>query len=368
MRRRAAVALGEQRRHDKSVELEAQQEKWRDQRARADMKKAQNAASAHKRHVGEADAAREQRRQEIEKEAEAEAAALAKRWTAAEAEEQARNRARLQAQRERAEMEMEEHAVRVETNERRANMRAEAVAEYEQERIIAEEEANQRAVAFVEEKKQAAQTRVAGYEQQRKTNLEQRRTQIGRKEKAVQERYEQRLEHDILIEQQQRDRMMVPYRMHEKERQREAEAPREVRRLIQQREHRLKAQFQQDEEMIAENRHELGKQHAEWIADNREKRGEVVRRAEAAANERENRREQHAKQVAQFDAKVVKMRARRALRDAQLQLEREAFHAAQSTMMEAVYQSSIGAEVMTDGALEQVIAAPKKGKAGRRGD
>jgi len=241
------------------------------------------------------------------------------------------------------------------------------VAEYEQERVVAEEEAKQRAAAFVEEKRQAAATRIQAYEDQRRENMIKMREQIDRKEKAVQEEYEQHLEHDLIIEQQQRERMSIPYRAHEKERQREAEAPREVRRVMQQRDRRLRAQYQADEDAVNENRRDLGREHQEYLNENREKRDEVVRRVEIAAKERHNRVEEAARRVKEYNAKVATLQARRALRNTRLRAEWESFQGTQSKMLDAVYHSSVSGEIMDDSRLEQVIAAPTK-KQGRRAD
>ena len=95
---------------------------------------------------------------------------------------------------------------------------------------------------------------------------------------------------------------------------------------------------------------------------NREQRSEVVRRIEIAASERQQKTEAQARRVKEFDERVQRLEARKALKAERLRAEMESFRRQQSAMMDAVYKSSVAEAVITEGELERVIAPPKKAK------
>ena len=69
---------------------------------------------------------------------------------------------------------------------------------------------------------------------------------------------------------------------------------------------------------------------------------------------------QHAESVQKYEAHVQKMQAKKALRDAIIKQERDAFHYTQAKVVEAVATSRAagGDKVISDGAIESVIAGP----------
>ena len=178
-------------------------------------------------------------------------------------------------------------------------------------------------------------------------------------------RYEQRLEHDVLLEQQQRERRMQPYRAHEKGRQREAAAPVEVKRLEVARQRRFQAALAAQEEAVESNRQALMQAHGQWADSNRKQRKDVIKRIEAAQRERTARTEEHQVRVERHAHRVALEEARRQIRKEMDRAEREAFNKTQSQLNAALAWSAVGAEIITDTELEGVIAGERKKKPAR---
>lgn len=364
MRRRAAVQLAEQRRHEKSCQLEHDQEEWREKRRVREQQKQERAAQAAKKHVIEHEAALLKVRERLRKEAEAEAEALQKRWKEQEVETVAKVEQVLAFQQARTEAEQLAQTERVAVEQTRALARGKAVAEYQQARVEAENEACERAAEHVEETRQAAEARILEYNKRRSEAIEKKENAIREQERAVLERWEQHLEHDVIVDQQQAERMTLPYRNHEKERQREAQAPVEVRRLEIARERHTEAERLARDEVVEENRQIAVMAHRQWIHSRRVGRQKVVRRIEVANRERAVRTEEHAASVRRHDEAVAKLEAKKALREATLKGELDDFNLRQSMVTNAVFLSQVGTQVITDSQLETVIESKKsKGKA-----
>ena len=360
MRRVAAVKLAEQRRWLESTKIEANLEVWGDEnRALAEQKQARQALAA-KRHVMEHEAHMHKVRDKIKAEADAEAQALRKRWKAREVELDEQRQKELDWHRTRSDAQRNANKSRVNLEEKRAVNRAEAVAEYQEARIEGEKEAADRAADHVEEKRQAAEARVNEYAKRREDALNKKHAAASEHARIVQERFEQRLVHDQIIEQQQRERMLIPYRAHEKNREREAMAPIEVKRLEVARERRFETERVNNDEAVEENRKQQLNKHHDWVNSRRVNRQKVVKRIEAANRERASRTEEDAAAIRRFEENVAKLEAKKDLRNKMLKAEREAFRRQQSEMGEAIYRSEVGSAVITDTQLEAVIAGSPK--------
>ena len=355
LRRRAKITLDEQRRNEQSVELEKQQESWRERRHQIAQKQLDKVATARRARVVEAEEARQSKDDAIAKAARAEAKAVRKRWKEEGVEQQRARKERVAFREELARKQDAEHTAKVEADAQRVAARHAAVAEYEAERVSAEREALDRAQLLIEERRNAAETRNAAHEQRRQSAVETRSHEHRKKEEMLQDRYQQRLEHNAIIEQQRQERMQMPFRAHEAAHRRQEEAPLEMRRMLAQREMRLRAQLAQADDEVAENKREKRREHRERVEQQREQRAEVVQRIDAAARERQGRTEEHARKAAAFDAHVAKLQAKKELQLEMRRQEREAFNKAQSDMLDAVYKSSIGNETLTDTALDSVV-------------
>jgi len=261
-----------------------------------------------------------------------------------------------------AEAEQKAHRRRIAVEQRRAVARAQAVAEYEEARAEGEHEAMDRAAEHVEALRTAAETRGHEYDKRRSEAVGRKQTAVSEYDHNMHERYEQRLEHDAIIEQQQRERMAQPYRAHEKDRQRGAMAPVEVKRLEVARQRRFEADRLMSDDVVEENRQRAVERHMAWVAAKRSARNKTVKRIEAANRDRAERTENHAVSVRRYDEHVSKLEAKKQLRDQTLRTEREAFRLAQSRMGESLYKSQVGADVLEDSQLEGVIAAGGAGK------
>ena len=98
MRRRAAVEVIEQQRHQKGVSRELDLEQWRENRRLKQLERQQQAAEASRRHVLEAQKQRDARTKQIEAEARREVASLSHRWAVRERELAEQNDERLRQQ------------------------------------------------------------------------------------------------------------------------------------------------------------------------------------------------------------------------------------------------------------------------------
>jgi len=173
----------------------------------------------------------------------------------------------------------------------------------------------------------------------------------------MRDRLSQRLEHDEIIEQQQKERMLGPYRAHEAARRREEEAPMELRRILAQRDMRLRAQIAQAEEEVADNKREKAREQREMIEARREERGEVVHRIDTMLKERQTRTEEHAVKLGQKLQAVEKMEAKKQLMAEMRRKERDAAAAASSALNAAVYRSAVSnGEVISDSDVDKVVA------------
>lgn len=164
----------------------------------------------------------------------------------------------------------------------------------------------------------------------------------------------------MIIEQQQKDRMAQPYRNHEKDRQRSAMAPAEVKRLEIARQRRFEAARVASDEAVEENRQKAAERHQQWVAHKRNARARTVKRIEAANREKTARTEENAAAVRRFDENFAKLEAKKALRDERLRLERETFRRQQSDMQATLYKSQVGADIITDAELEAAVFMAKK--------
>merc|ERR1719230_194765 len=101
MRRRAAVELGEQRRMEMSVQLEAEQEAWKQARKDKAQRARERTAAAIKKHVIEHEDHLHKERERIRAEADATAEELHNRWSAQEADAALQREKTLEKQRKR---------------------------------------------------------------------------------------------------------------------------------------------------------------------------------------------------------------------------------------------------------------------------
>jgi hypothetical protein len=367
MRRRAAVQLEEQRRREHSCELEKQQEQWRESRQEKEQKKQERTSMAKKQHILETEQQRERAREKLREGATEAAEKMQQRWREQERSAEAARLTVLERQGERAETEQRAERQRLEEEERRAAARAQAIAEYEDARVEGEREALARASAFVDEKRQAAETRVQEYEQRRNEASTRKRTAIDEHAREVREQWEHHLDHDAIIEQQQRERMLQPYRNHEKDREREAAAPLEVRRLDRARARRFQSAIGAADGVVRENRELAACRHAAWVVQKREARARVVKRVEEANRDKMARIEEHAAAVKKYEVAVAKHEAKRTIREEIIKQEREAFHQRQSEVMAAVRRSEVQANMMGESQLDAIISGGgKKGGSPRR--
>eukprot|EP00322_Chrysochromulina_rotalis_P020767 CAMPEP_0115833112 /NCGR_PEP_ID=MMETSP0287-20121206/3005_1 /TAXON_ID=412157 /ORGANISM="Chrysochromulina rotalis, Strain UIO044" /LENGTH=179 /DNA_ID=CAMNT_0003286517 /DNA_START=24 /DNA_END=563 /DNA_ORIENTATION=+ len=175
------------------------------------------------------------------------------------------------------------------------------------------------------------------------------------------ERLEQRLEHDGLIEQQQKERMLAPYRAHEAARRREAEAPLEKRRMDADRERRLRSHLAQIEEEISENKRQKARERMEMLEQRREEHEEVVQRVEAAHREKAFKRLEQMNNIALKNEATAKREAKRTLKQEAERKQRLELQKAEAAMKQAVWRSSISGEVLTESTLEAIVAN-KKGR------
>ena len=369
MRRRAAVQLGEQRRHQQSCENEKEQEEWRTARRNAEQKKQEVTATAAKRHFHEAEASRQAAQERIDALSEREAVELQKRWHEQEVRMAEASALITQKQQERAKAEDRMCKARVELEQKRELARSMAVAEYEDAREEGEREAEQRAADFVDEKRAAAAKRIEEYGKRREEALSKKYAAASEYDQQMQEQYEQRVERDAIVDQQMRERMEQPHsnlEKHQRDLKRQEAAPFEVQRLEMMRERRFEAERIASDEIVQENRERAVERHAKWVASRHNARFAVVKRIEAAQREKMSRTEEHAASVRKYEESVQKLEAKKQIRDRIVKQEREEFHKNQSLMMAAVHKSQVGAEVITDGALDTVISGAKaKKKPGR---
>ena len=353
---RAKVQLSEQRRMAKSVALERQNEKWRENKLKSEQRKAMEVAEATKRHVREHETFLTERRGSIRDEENSNADRLGERWKLAEEEAEAKRQEMLQKNKERAEAEQKAYRERVRMEQQRAMARAEAVAEYEEARQEGEAEADARAYSHLEEKRNAASTRLADYEKRRQEALSKKRETAKTRDGEMEMKWDNRLKKHLMIEQQQKERFAQPYRMHEKDRQRALMAPREVERLNKAREARFEADLGKGDRIVEENRQAALEKHLEWCDEKRKARSKVVKNIEKANMKKAQKVEEHAMEYQQYEERVAKNEAKRAVREELIRKERESYRQTASMMGQALYESSVGAEVMTDGAIESLIA------------
>lgn len=357
MRRRAAVHLAEQRRMDKSCELEAQQEAfWKERRAR-EQRTEERKAAAYKKHIAENEQHRQQVQERVAREAEEEARALRERWAAQEKSREEHRQQFLERSRQRADLEQRAQRERVELEEKRATARAQAVADYQEARLEGEVEATERARDTIEDKQHAAETRTRAYDKRRTEALSRKHASIREKERQVNKEWSEHLQRDSLIEQQLAENRTIPYRSHEKHRAREAMAPVEVHRIEHAKERRFVAERIASDEVVEENRQASVVRHMEWIAAKHKARERTIRRIEKAQAQRSTRTAGHAEAVRQYELHTDKLEARKQMRDEAARREREAFRLAQSRVGEAVYASQVGMGVISDTQLEAVVAS-----------
>ena len=94
----------------------------------------------------------------------------------------------------------------------------------------------------------------------------------------------------------------------------------------------------------------------EWCDEKRKARSKVVKNIEKANMKKAQKVEEHAMEYQQYEERVAKNEAKRAVREELIRKERESYRQTASMMGQALYESSVGAEVMTDGAIESLIA------------
>ena len=108
--------------------------------------------------------------------------------------------------------------------------------------------------------------------------------------------------------------------------------------------------------IVEENRQAALEKHLEWCDEKRKARSKVVKNIEKANMKKAQKVEEHAMEYQQYEERVAKNEAKRALREELIRKERESYRQTASMMGQALYESSVGAEVMTDGAIESLIA------------
>lgn len=363
MKRRAAVHLAQQRRMAVSIELEREQETWRTERREKEQRKQEVAAAATKKHIIEVEAQRQKAKEKELVEAETQAEALRQRWAEQEARV-AEHKAAVKASREaRAELEDRRTRTRFELEEKRANARAMAVAEYEEARVEGEKEAEQRAAEFLEEKRQAAIKRVEEYTKRRDEARGKKAASIEEYERQMEVVRQERIERELIVDQQISEFLEQPHKnleKHQRDLKRREAAPAEVVRLDTMRERRLEAGRGARDEIVEQNRQQHLIRHMQWVRARQSKRASVIKKIDKAAHERMAKTVQHAESVQKYEAHVQKMQAKKALRDAIIKQERDAFHYTQAKVVEAVATSRAagGDKVISDGAIESVIAGP----------
>ena len=113
-----------------------------------------------------------------------------------------------------------------------------------------------------------------------------------------------------------RVRLLAPYRAHEKDRQRLAAAPIEVKRLEIARQRRYESELRAGEEHVASNRARIEEEHAHWTESKRALRAAAAGRVQVALRERASRLEEVAASVEKYQVAVAKQDAKKAMREA----------------------------------------------------
>lgn len=226
--------------------------------------------------------------------------------------------------------------------------------------MAGEEEAQQRAAACAAKKREAARENIILFEERRNASLHRKNQKIAEKAELLSQRASQRMEHDVIIEQQVRERMMMPYRMHEKDRMRLAVAPVRVDQMIAARIERLNTQRQEQEGEVDENRKQREIAHGEWVSAQYNRRNEVVKRIHLANKQRMQKAEEHSLSVRQYNEQVEKMKRRETMRETRLRLDREEFDRRNVDLNAAIYESQVGATVIDKKRLLKVIGGARE--------
>jgi len=366
-RRLAAVRLGEQRRHEQSNQRELQDEVQRNRSERVVLERQQKLCDKAKRHVIKVHEQRIKNAEKRQEETRQQNADLRGKLREEERQQKEQEHATKQAQLQLALKQRKDEQASEQREQERLRARIQAQAEYDEERRAAEDEAARNVERLLDAKRDRATEGQRMFEERREAGHSRVADDVEKIEMINAERMEQRREREKLVDQQQKERMMVPYRMHDKERARLAMAPVFVAQMDAARNAELTRKREDDDMKVEMLTREAMREHADWVNDQDHRRMKTRERIAISKQQQYQRQEQHAQDVQRYEAHVSTFQKHKERRAAKLRLVREELDLKHSQMLAGLYASDVGAEVTSTQALEQkaersVSSSPRRRK------
>jgi len=272
-----------------------------------------------------------------------------------EAQHQQAHKATQQSQLQLARKQRKEEQTAEQQEWDRMEARAQARADYEDERHAAEDEAAKNVERVLDTKRETAREGQRQFEERRRAGHARMSDEAEKMEMMNAERMEQRREREKLVDQQQRERMMVPYRMHDKEHARLAMAPVYVSRMVSARNADL-ARKRGDDNMKTEAlKYESMREHEDWMNEQEYRRMKTRERIAVAKQQQYQRQEQHAQSVQRYESHVAAFENHKQRRATRLRQVREELDLKHHRMLAGLYASDVGSSVISGYALEQQV-------------